>query len=318
MTAARSVCRRAAGFDGYHNPCYTMGHIIYGRYCMKLLYVLEALGALAAAAAGIVVCDANRFVIRKYTMKSGKINGTYRFVMLSDLHGKSYGKNNERLMKAIDRINPEGIYIAGDMITAKLGKDFDRTAAFIRRLSEKYPVYYGSGNHEYRMEIYPKKYKDMSARYEASITGAGIERLKNRKVIVKNRNIAVYGIEIDKEFYKKLHVPKMTGAYIEKKLGKPDKERFNILIAHNPSYFPAYAAYGADLVLAGHVHGGIARLPLLGGVISPSLRLFPKYDGGRYEEGESVMILGRGLGTHTIPVRFFNPGELVEIVVHPR
>ena len=285
---------------------------------MKLLYVLEVLGALAAAAAGIVVCDANRFVVRKYTLSSSKVNSPYHFVMLSDLHGKSYGKDNEKLMKEIDRINPEGIYIAGDMITAKPGKDFRKTAAFIRKLSEKYPVYYGSGNHEYRMEIYPTKYKDMSEKFEAAIRQEGIERLKNRKVLVENRNVAVYGIEIDREFYKKTHVPKMTGAYIEKKLGKPDKERFNILIAHNPSYFPAYAAFGADLVLSGHVHGGIARLPFLGGVISPSFRLFPKYDGGRYEEGESVMILGRGLGTHTIPVRFLNPGELVEIVVQPR
>lgn len=284
---------------------------------MKLLYGLEALGA-AAAALGIIIYDTNRFVVRKYTLSSRKVSRPYHFVMLSDLHGKSFGKENERLLREIDRINPEGVYIAGDMITAKPGKDFGETAAFIRKLSEKYPVYYGSGNHEYRMEIYPKKYKDMSERFEAAVRQKGIERLKDRKVLVKNRNIAVYGIEIDREYYKKMHVPKMTGAYLEKKLGKPDKAYFNILIAHNPSYFPAYAKFGADLVLSGHVHGGVARLPFLGGVISPSFRLFPKYDGGRYKEGDSIMILGRGLGTHTIPVRFLNPGELVEVVVNPR
>ena len=254
---------------------------------MKLLYILEALGVLAAMAGGVVICDTNRFVVRKYTLSSKKIDSPYHFVMLSDLHGKSFGKANERLMKEIDRINPEGVYIAGDMITAKPGKDFSATAAFIRELSEKYPVYYGSGNHEYRMEIYKKKYKDMSERFETAIRHKGLERLKNRKISVK-------------------------------KLERPDRSRFNILIAHNPSYFPAYAEFGADLVLSGHVHGGIARIPFLGGVISPALRLFPKYDGGRYREGESVMILGRGLGTHTIPVRFLNPGELVEVIVNPR
>ena len=66
-------------------------------------------------------------------------------------------------------------------------------------------------------------------------------------------------------------------------------------------------------MLSGHVHGGIMRLPLLGGVLSPSLRFFPKYDGGLFREGGSRMILGRGLGSHTIPVRVFNPGELVVI-----
>ena len=84
------------------------------------------------------------------------------------------------------------------------------------------------------------------------------------------------------------------------------------------AYFPAYAEWGADLVLSGHVHGGIMRLPLLGGVISPTLRLFPRYDGGLFQEGGSTMILGRGLGSHTIPIRIFNPGELVVVELEPQ
>ena len=68
----------------------------------------------------------------------------------------------------------------------------------------------------------------------------------------------------------------------------------------------------------GHVHGGLMRLPFLGGVISPRLILFPKYDGGRFEHGNSVMLLSRGLGTHTLPIRIFNPGELVFIRIYNR
>lgn len=89
------------------------------------------------------------------------------------------------------------------------------------------------------------------------------------------------------------------------------------MIAHNPEYFPAYAEWGADLVLSGHVHGGLMRLPFLGGVIAPSMKLFPKYDGGVFEEHGSTMILSRGLGTHTLPIRIFNPGELVVIRLTP-
>ena len=63
------------------------------------------------------------------------------------------------------------------------------------------------------------------------------------------------------------------------------------------------------------MHGGIVRLPLLGGVVSPRIRLFPKYDGGRFDEEGAVMIVSRGLGSHTIPVRIFNPGELSVIVL---
>lgn len=281
---------------------------------MKLLSLL---GVMAAAVGGIVIYDTNRFVVRRYTLSSAKIEKEYRLVMLSDLHGKNFGKNNEKLLSAIQKLEPDGIYIAGDMITAKPGKDFLKAAKFIRRLGEEYPVYYGSGNHEYRIEIYPKKYKGMSRKFERAVRGPGIYRLKNNKTFLEDKNIEVYGLEIDREFYKKVHAPSMNGAYLENKLGKPDGKRFNILIAHNPSYFPAYAQFGADLVLSGHVHGGIARIPFLGGVISPAFRLFPKYDGGSFKEKDSVMILGRGLGTHTLPIRFLNPGELVEVTILP-
>ena len=71
------------------------------------------------------------------------------------------------------------------------------------------------------------------------------------------------------------------------------------------------------MVLSGHVHGGIMRLPLLGGVIAPSYRLFPKYDGGIFRHGKSWMLLGRGLGSHTLPFRFFNPAELHEVILKP-
>ena len=92
---------------------------------------------------------------------------------------------------------------------------------------------------------------------------------------------------------------------------KKNRPKYNILLMHNPDYFPNAAQWGTDLVLSGHVHGGIVRIPGWKGVASPNIRFFPKYDGGKFEEGESVMILSRGLGVHTIPFRLFNPGELI-------
>lgn len=281
---------------------------------MILLLVLVILICMVAV---VVVYDVHRFVVRKYTFTGKKLKKSCRFVLLSDLHGKSFGKNNERLLGKIDELKPDGILIAGDMITAKPGKNFDETVTFIRTLADRYPVYYGSGNHEYRMGIYPEKYKDMSKRFERAIRHPNVIRLQNEKCLLPRENIMIYGLEIDREFYKKFHAPKMTEAYVRQKLGKPEKERYTMLIAHNPAYFPVYAEYGPDLVLSGHVHGGIARLPLLGGVISPTLRLFPKYDGGVFRQGKTTMVLSRGLGTHTLPVRFLNPGELIEIVLQP-
>lgn len=285
---------------------------------MKLQTITTISAVLLSAVAAIVIWDTHRFVVKSYKLSSDKLKKRTRFVVLADLHGRSFGKDNEMLLSKIDELAPDGILIAGDMITAKPGRKFDKTIAFIHKLADKYPVYYASGNHEYRMGIYPEKYGNMSKEYEEAIAHDNLIRLRNQKVQLNDENITIYGLEIDREYYKKFRAPVMDGTYVEKMLGKTDEKVYSILIAHNPTYFPAYARYKADLILAGHVHGGIARLPLLGGIISPALRLFPKYDGGRFEEGDSTMILSRGLGTHTIPVRFLNPGELVEIVLEPK
>ena len=108
----------------------------------------------------------------------------------------------------------------------------------------------------------------------------------------------------------------METSYLEEELGKPDEEKFTCLLAHHPDYFESYAAWGADVVFAGHVHGGMVRIPFWRGVVSPGVRFFPKYDGGIFKEGEATMVLSRGLGMHTIPIRLFNPGELIVAEFH--
>lgn len=108
----------------------------------------------------------------------------------------------------------------------------------------------------------------------------GVVLLENGNVLLPDVGIRIFGAEIDMDYYKKLSRREMKVSYLNSLLGRPSSDEYNILIAHNPDYFKAYAAWGADLVLSGHVHGGIMRLPVLGGVLSPSLRLFPRYDGG--------------------------------------
>ena len=88
-------------------------------------------------------------------------------------------------------------------------------------------------------------------------------------------------------------------------------EGYNILLAHNPNYFPVYASWGADVTFCGHIHGGMIWLPLLGGILSPETILFPEYDGGSYQIEDKTMILSRGLGRGRMGIRLFNPPELV-------
>lgn len=284
--------------------------------------MLEAMvtfiGISAIVLLWVILYDSNRFVVRKYEAEDKRIRKPCRAVVIADLHNKRFGKNNERLLAAVREQQPDFVLIAGDIITAKPGRKLEPALQLLRELARDYPVYYGNGNHEYRLKLYTKTYGDMAQQYAAALKEMGIEPLANAHVVLGEYGIAVYGAEIDKFYYKRFIVRDMEPDYLPAILGQAPKNLYTVLLAHNPDYFPQYAAWGADLTLSGHVHGGVARIPFWGkGVIAPTLQLFPKYDGGIYEENGAVMVLSRGLGSHTIPVRVFNPGELWVLDLKP-
>lgn len=280
-------------------------------------------GILICVIVMVVIClivtalDCNRFVTVTYEIKSDKIMKPCRIVLLSDLHNKSFGKGNGRLLDRIDALAPDEILAAGDMLTATAGHDYGPALTLMENLARKYSVHYGMGNHEYRLRLYPDQYPGMYEGYLQGLKKAGIEPLINQRTYLQAWNVDVCGVEIDRRYYRHFKKTPMGKEYLEMLLGEAREDAFQVLIAHNPAYFADYADWGADLVVSGHVHGGIMRLPVLGGVLSPSLTLFPKYDGGRFEKGKSTMILSRGLGSHTLPLRIFNPGELVVINLLP-
>ncbi|MBR3601603.1 MAG: metallophosphoesterase [Lachnospiraceae bacterium] len=264
----------------------------------------------------VMIIDGNRFRVVEYQLYSSKVKKEHRYVVLSDLHNKSYGEKNSRLIRKIIGLTPEGILIAGDILTAKPGKSYEVALDLIKNLAEKYPIYYGMGNHETRLFLYPETYGDMGERYLADLNKVSVDFLKNESQQCED-NIRITGLDMDRNYYKRLKKYPMDSNYLKETLGEADKQKYEVLLAHNPDYFEEYAEWGADLVLSGHVHGGMMRLPVLGGVISPSVKLFPKYDGGIFKIGKSTMILSRGLGMHTIPIRIFNPGELILLKISP-
>lgn len=266
----------------------------------------------------VMIYDTNRFVVVRHTLAAPAIKRNCRAVVLADLHNKVYGRDNELLLDAIRAEHPDMILVAGDMLTARPGRSFDAVLHVLRELRRDYPVYYGNGNHEHRLKLYPGVYGGMAEEYGKALSEIGVDPLVNSRVALPEMGITIYGLELDKFYYKRFRVQKMEARYLEETLGKPDRDAYNVLLAHNPDYFPQYAGWGADLTLSGHVHGGVARVPFWGkGAVSPNIRLFPHYDGGRFEENGRVMLLSRGLGSHTIPFRLFNPGELLVVDFHP-
>ncbi|MCM1123712.1 MAG: metallophosphoesterase [Eubacterium sp.] len=288
----------------------------FGEECM-IEIILALLGAAAIVCLLISAWDCNRFVTVEYEIVSDKVTKPCKFALLSDLHNKSFGKDHERLVQEIDRISPDAVLTAGDMLTASRNSAYQKASSLMRQLASCYPVYYGMGNHEYALKTEPEQYGTIYDDYASELAKAGIRPLINENTYLPEYNIAVCGAQIAKCYYQKFRKFPMDGQYLSKMLGDARQDACQILIAHTPQYFEEYAAWGADIVVSGHIHGGIMKLPILGGVLSPNLTLFPKYDGGRFTIGKSTMILSRGLGTHTIPVRVFNPGELVVVNVVP-
>ena len=283
---------------------------------MDILFTIIAI--LALILLWIIIYDSNRFIVVSHHIEDRRIKKSSRAVVIADLHNKSYGNNNEALLQAIREQKPDYVFIAGDVATAKKGKTNKNAIAFLDKLVKEYPIYYGNGNHEQRMKLYPKTYGDMGVQYEKTIREMGIHLLVNENVVLKESGICIFGSEIGHGYYRKYKSNTIGEEYLKEILGVPKEDCYNILLAHNPEFFLDYTKWGADLVLSGHVHGGIARVPFWGrGVLSPKLKLFPKYDGGLFNQENTTMIISRGLGVHTIPVRVFNPGELIVIDFSP-
>lgn len=258
--------------------------------------------------------------VTHYKIKSKKIPESFSgttFAIIADLHNNSFGDNNERLVEEINKINPSFIIIAGDLIVGKKSEDFSPAVSLLEQLTDKYPIYYGLGNHEQRVIPQGRYYNSNWKKYLDKLKELNIQFLDNASLTINNgdESIAIHGISIDSKFFQKPSIPEMEDDYLENLIGKLDNKCYNIVIAHNPVYFKEYIKINADLIISGHMHGGIVRLPFLGGLISPQYELFPKYDAGIFKENDHTMLVSRGLGTHTVKIRVFNRPELMIVTL---
>lgn len=251
-----------------------------------------------------------------YSVASSKLNGLdkeCKIVFLSDLHNNTYGRKNQKLLQAVADANPDFIFVGGDMLIGKPQVPYQVAVEFVQQLTTIGPVYYANGNHEFRMKINPEVYGEAYEKYKASLEQAGVTFLENTHIDIEwhNKVMQVYGLEIPREGYKKFTKANISLDEIEDRIGAPEQDKLQILLAHNPIYMEVYSAWGADVVLSGHIHGGVVRVPFLGGIISPQFRLFPRYSGEYKRIGDTSAIVSKGLGTHTLKVRFLNPAEVV-------
>ena len=249
------------------------------------------------------------------TEKLGADWDGYTMVVLADLHDNQFGKDNCELLTAIEAAHPDVILIAGDMITEHHGKKplkLEPLGHFLRELTKRYPVYYGDGNHEQRQENREK--------FDAWLAQTGVIHLQNASAYLKGKpgmgDLRVTGMHLPKQYYlKKGRKLPMRSGELEQRLGAADREAFQILLAHCPLYAEEYAAWGADLSISGHFHGGTIRLPKVGGLMTPQFQFFYPYTRGIYKmpDGSAYAAVSAGLGTHSIDIRLNNVSQLLVV-----
>ena len=257
-------------------------------------------------------------VTEKYRIASEKNHGQGKtIVFLTDLHNQEFGEENSRLIETVWKVKPDAVLFGGDGMVAKRGNsDVRIPLALLTELAKEFPVYCGNGNHESRMlwksEIYGEAYEN----YRTALENAGIRYLSNEAADLDS-DIRIYGLDLPKSAYlpRSGEIPE---GLLKETLGEPDPEKFCLLLAHSPLFFEEYAAWGADLTLSGHFHGGTIRLPLVGGVMTPQYQFFYPRCAGYFElpgkgREKSRMIVGRGLGTHSINIRLNDKPQVVVV-----
>lgn len=271
-----------------------------------------------------------------YSASSIKVNNQLRVIQLSDLHTCSYGENNQQLLKRIEELEPDIIICTGDIVDY-VKDDFDYAVDLAEKLSKIAPSYYVYGNNEvegiYDFKLnekdideefgFEKNNRDETAllkiqdSFEEKLENAGIKVLKNEKdtIKVKSTTIDVYGVLTSNpsSFWS------YSGKYFENYISE-DTDNFKITAIHEPFIFEEFEPeFWGDLMVCGHTHGGVVRVPILGPLFTKEGGLFPersdKYVYGRYDVAGRPLIVSSGLENLNV-LRINNQPELVIIDIN--
>ena len=259
----------------------------------KLRAFVLCLLVLALLAGGLWFGN-NVLQTEEFTFRSGDLPAGFdgwRVMVLADLHGKSFGSQQEKLLAAVKNEAPEAIFLIGDLVDERTEDAEGYCAQLGAALSALAPTYYVTGNHEWAVGGVPE--------LKAMLEDSGATVLSDEYVIETRdgATLAIAGVD-DPNGY----ADQKTGDVLRQEIDAD----FVLLLAHRDT-LEKYDGWGYDLILSGHGHGGMFRIPFLDkGLISSKHTLFPEYDGGCYPLSDGgYCLVSRGLGSNTVPFHMF-------------
>lgn len=276
----------------------TKGKKHRGRGCLTALIIL----ALIAAAAAFLIKDSREDLeISRYEVKSQKLPESFdgfKIVQLSDLHGAEFGEDGMELVEKVKELEPDIIALTGDFVTDE--GDLAAVKKLAGRLTELCPVYFVSGNHEFG--------SGLAVKVRNILERAGVKYLSNEYLTISRGEdeILLGGVEDPLAYADMLSPDELA-----QKMNDAAPDAFKILLGHRNYWMTEYPELPVDLIFCGHAHGGLIRIPGVGGLIGTDRRLFPDFDAGEYNNGRYTLIVSRGLGNSVSIPRIFNRPEIV-------
>lgn len=276
----------------------TKGKKHRGRGCLTALIIL----ALIAAAAAFLIKDSREDLeISRYEVASQKLPESFdgfKIVQLSDLHGAEFGEDGMELVEKVKELEPDIIALTGDFVTDE--GDLAAVEKLAARLVKLCPVYFISGNHEFG--------SGLAVKVRNILERAGVKYLSNEYLTISRGEdgILLGGVEDPLAYADMLSPDELA-----QKMNDVAPDAFKILLGHRNYWMTEYPELPVDLIFCGHAHGGLIRIPGVGGLIGTDRRLFPDFDAGEYNNGRYTLIVSRGLG-NSVPIpRVFNRPEIV-------
>lgn len=276
----------------------TKGKKHRGRGCLTALIIL----ALIAVAAAFLIKDSrDDLEISRYEVKSQKLPESFdgfKIVQLSDLHGAEFGEDGMGLVEKVKELEPDIIALTGDFVTDE--GDLAAVEKLAARLVKLCPVYFVSGNHEFG--------SGLAVKVRNILERAGVKYLSNEYLTISRGEdgILLGGVEDPLAYADMLSPDELA-----QKMNDAAPDAFKILLGHRNYWMTEYPELPVDLIFCGHAHGGLIRIPGVGGLIGTDRRLFPDFDAGEYNNGRYTLIVSRGLGNSVSIPRIFNRPEIV-------
>lgn len=274
----------------------------------------------------VVICLAAFFAVlignthistTSYSVALQNLGSSVRVILLSDLHGKSFGRENSRLIAKIEEQTPDVIFLDGDMIDRSADSaDVQELLRLIKRLHEIAPVYFAPGNHELEY-----MQTDTSLLTQVAEAGAVVVNDSYADVTLAGQPLRIGGTMGHAFYFGRSEEEFSSSPEYQFLKAFEDTDVPKICLAHMPDTFifnGAYNLWNVDLILSGHTHGGLIRLPFIGGLYAPMQGWFPEYDQGYFRLGEHMqMVITSGLAGHGMIPRINNPPEIVVIDLVP-